>query len=101
MALTAKQLQVLMEAVEQEDPVDFADLPFNDKELRDLIANHVCEVVASLDKYNEEDRLLTLSAVAAKLMLENFVLHLRLLYKNGAPIGLDTEALLRKIFHKK
>ena len=79
MTITAQELELLMEEVEREDPIDFADLPFNDKDLRSIISNHVCDMATSLENFSEEDRHLTLLAVAAKLVLENFVLHLRLL----------------------
>jgi len=101
MSITAEELEQLMEEVEREDPIDFADLPFNDKELRSVISNHVCDMATALENFSEEDRHLTLLAVAAKLVLENFVLHLRLMYKQGQPVSHDIAALLRDMFHKK
>ncbi|MET3105728.1 malonyl CoA-acyl carrier protein transacylase [Oxalobacteraceae bacterium GrIS 2.11] len=101
MSITAQELEQLMEEVEREDPIDFADLPFNDANLRSVIANHVCDMAAALENFSEEDRHLTLLAVAAKLVLENFVLHLRLMHKQGEPISHDVGALLRDMFHKK
>ncbi|MCD6027347.1 MAG: hypothetical protein K0R08_1866 [Solimicrobium sp.] len=101
MLITAQELQELMEEVEQEDPIDFADLPFNDKELRGLISNHVCDMAAKLENFSEEDKHLTLLAVAAKLVLENFVLHLRLLTKYGVPVSSDVQTLLRELRNKK
>lgn len=101
MPITASQLQKLMEEVEREDPIDFADLPFDDKELRSLISNHVCDMAAKLENFSEEDKRLTLLAVAAKLVLENFVLHLRLLTKHGVPVNPDVQALLRELRNKK
>jgi malonyl CoA-acyl carrier protein transacylase len=101
MTITAAQLQALMEEVEREDPIDFADLPFNDNDLRSLIANHVCDMAAKLENFSEEDKLLTLTAVAAKLVLENFVLHLRLLTQHGVPANPDVQALLQKLKNKK
>lgn len=101
MTITAKQLQELMEEVEREDPIDFADLPFNDKELRSLISNHVCDIAAALENFSEEDKHLTLLAVAAKLVLENFVLHLRLFCKHGVPVTEDVQVLLQRLRRKK
>lgn len=101
MSITAAQLMELMAEVERDDPIDFADLPFNDTELRSLIANQVCEMAAKLDSFSEEDKHLTLLAVAAKLVLENFVLHLRLLTKHGVPVNSDVQALLRELRNKK
>jgi len=101
MTITARELELLMEEVEREDPIDFADLPFNDADLRSVISNHVCEMAAALENFSEEDRQLTLLAVAAKLVLENFVLHLRLLVKHGEPVSHDVGILLRDMFNKK
>ncbi len=101
MLITAKQLQALMEEVEREDPIDFADLPYNETELRSLISNHVCDIAASLESFSEQDRHLTLLAVAAKLVLENFVLHLRLLKEHGMPASEDVQALLQQLRNKK
>lgn len=101
MTITARELELLMEEVEREDPIDFADLPFNDADLRSVISNHVCDMAAALEKFSEEDRQLTLLAVAAKLVLENFVLHLRLIIRQGEPVNSDINALLRSMFNKK
>jgi hypothetical protein len=101
MTITVQELELLMEEVEREDPIDFGDLPFNDADLRSVISNHVCDMAASLENFSEEDRHLTLLAVAAKLVLENFVLHLRLMVKQGEPINHDVATLLRQMFHKK
>lgn len=101
MTISPEELEQLMAEVEQEDPIDFADLPYNDSELRSVIANHVCEMAASLEKFSETDRQLTLLAVAAKLVLENFVLHLRLMTRQGMPVNQDASALLRELFNRK
>ena len=101
MTITVQQLQALMEEVEREDPIDFADLPFNDTELRSLISNHVCDMAAALENFSEEDKHLTLLAVAAKLVLENFVLHLRLLSQHGVPVNQDVQALLQELRKKR
>ena len=41
MPIRPAQLAALMREVEQEDPIDFADLPFPEDELRDLVASHL------------------------------------------------------------
>jgi hypothetical protein len=38
MTILPEQLAALMHEVEQEDPIDFADLPFAEHELRELVA---------------------------------------------------------------
>ncbi len=97
MSITPEQLAILMQEVELADPIDFADLPFDEPELRGLIANHLCEMAAAMDNFSEEDRNLALLAVAAKLVLENLVLHVQLLRQHGLPMGDDIEALLGRL----
>ena len=97
MPIQPEQLAALMREVEQEDPIDFADLPFPEDELRALVANHLCEMAAAMDRFSHEDRLMTLLAVAAKLVLENLVLHVQLLRRHGLPVGDDVESLLRRL----
>ena len=97
MSITPEQLAILMQEVELEDPIDFADLPFDEPELRALIANHLCEMAGAMDNFSAEDRNLALLAVAAKLVLENLVLHVQLLRQHGLPMSDDIEALLGRL----
>jgi hypothetical protein len=97
MPIKPEQLAALMHEVEQEDPIDFADLPFHEDELRQLVASHLCEMAASMESFSTEDRLTTLLAVSAKLVLENMVLHVQLLRRHGLPVGDNVEALLSKL----
>jgi hypothetical protein len=97
MTIKPEELAALMHEVEQEDPIDFADLPFPEEELRHLVATHLCEMAASLENFSTEDRLATLLAVSAKLVLENLVLHVQLLRRHGLPVGDNVEALLSRL----
>lgn len=97
MPIQPEQLAALMHEVELEDPIDFADLPFPENELRQLVASHLCEMAAAMENFSTEDRLTTLLAVAAKLVLENLVLHVQLLRRHGIPLGDDVEALLVRL----
>ncbi|MGV7211154.1 hypothetical protein ACLB1G_25240 [Oxalobacteraceae bacterium A2-2] len=97
MTITPEQLELLMQEVEQEDPIDFADLPFDDSELRGLIASHLCEMADAMRDFSEEDRQLTMLAVAAKLVLENMVLNIQLLRRHNLPMSETTEALLGRL----
>src|ERR1700712_4360290 len=97
MSITPQELELLMQEVEAEDPIDFADLPFDDHELRSLIANHLCEMADAMQGFSEEDRQLTLLAVAAKLVLENLVLNIQLLRRHGLPMSSGVEDLLRRM----
>jgi hypothetical protein len=97
MRITPQQLEELIQEVELEDPIDFADLPFEEDALRALVANQLCEMTAAMDSFSVEDRHLSLLAVAAKLVLENLVLHMQLLRRDGVPLSESSAALLRRL----
>jgi len=97
MSIKPTELSALMREVELEDPIDFADLPFPENELRDLVAEHLCEMAESMESFSTEDRLLTLLAVSAKLVLENLVLNVQLLRRHGQPVSESVEALLGRL----
>ncbi|WEF31769.1 hypothetical protein [Pseudoduganella chitinolytica] len=97
MSITPQELELLMQEVEQEDPIDFADLPFDEQDLRGIVAKHLCEMADAMESFSDEDRRLTLLAVAAKLVLENLVLHVQLLRRHGLPLNDQTEALLARL----
>jgi len=97
MGITPQELELLMHEVEQEDPIDFADLPFDEQALRELVASHLCEMADAMETFSEEDRRLTLLAVSAKLVLENLVLHVQLLRRHGLPLSEQTAALLSRL----
>ncbi|MDO8651290.1 MAG: hypothetical protein Q7R66_03790 [Undibacterium sp.] len=101
MLVTPEQLQELMMEVEKEDPIDFADLPFEEDDLRSLTVNHLCEMAQSLESFSEEDRHITLLAVAAKLVLENMVLHIQLLRRHSIPLSQEVDTLLQSLQRKK
>lgn len=97
MPIQPQQLAKLMHEVELEDPIDFADLPFPEQELRELVATHLCEMAASMESFSTEDKLMTLLAVSAKLVLENMVLNVQLLRRHGQPVSDSVEALLGRL----
>jgi hypothetical protein len=97
MPIQPHELAALMHEVEQEDPIDFADLPFPENELRELVATHLCEMAGAMENFSTEDRLMTLLAVSAKLVLENLVLHLQLLRRHGLPVSESVEGLLSRL----
>jgi hypothetical protein len=97
MSITRQELETLMQEVEQEDPIDFADLPFSEQDLRSLVASHLVEMADAMNSFSEEDRRLTLMAVAAKLVLENLVLHIQLLRRHGLPLSDSADALLSRL----
>ena len=97
MSITQQELETLMQEVEQEDPIDFADLPFDENDLRGIVANRLCEMADAMESFSETDRQITLLAVSAKLVLENLVLHVQLLRRNGQPLNGQAEALLSRL----
>lgn len=99
--ITPEQLQQLIADVEQEDPIDFADIPYDENELRTLVANHLCEMAHAMENFSEEDRHLCLLAVAAKLVLENLVLHVQLLHEHPLPPEHSAKILLDQLKRKK
>jgi hypothetical protein len=97
MPIKPEELAAMMLEVEIEDPIDFSDLPFSEDELRLLVASHLCEMAAAMENFSYEDKIMTLLAVSAKLVLENLVLHVQLLRGHGLPMGESVEALLSRL----
>jgi predicted Mrr-cat superfamily restriction endonuclease len=97
MPIRPEELAALMHEVEQEDPIDFADLPFAEDELRQLVAAHLCEMAGAMENFSTEDRLTTLLAVSAKLVLENLVLNVQLLRRHGLPVSESVDGLLSRL----
>lgn len=79
--LTPESLLTLLAEVEKEDPIEFADLPFDESDLRNLACLHVAEFLQSGEyaSMSVEDREKVMAASMAKLILENLVLNARLL----------------------
>jgi hypothetical protein len=79
--LTPESLRTLLDEVEKEDPIEFADLPFDEDDLRNLACLNVAEFLQSEDYANmsNADREKVMAASMAKLILENLVLNARLL----------------------
>ena len=97
MPIKPEELAALMLEVEKEDPIDFADLPFGEDELRGLVASHLCEMAGGDGEVQHRGQLMTLLAVSAKLVLENLVLHLQLLRRHGLPVSDSVEELLGRL----
>lgn len=81
MPISAESLLLLLEEIEKEDPIDFANLPFDEADLRKLACLNVAELLQSPDyaAMPAEERQTVMAASMAKLMLENLVLNARLL----------------------
>ncbi|CAD6532455.1 hypothetical protein [Paraburkholderia metrosideri] len=94
MEVSTDALVDMLREVEAEDPIDYADLPFGEQELRRLVMTSLVErhhqVEAGNMSVSEIHALYLLST--AKLVLENMVLHARLLLLQGQRV--DVQALL-------
>jgi hypothetical protein len=75
------ELYSLLMEVEAEDPIDFADLPFDENDLRRLACCNVVELLASeaYSGMDEAAREQVMAATMTRLILENLVLNARLL----------------------
>lgn len=85
--MTEDMLMQLMEAVEKEDPIDYANLPFDDRKLRAIVCRLLVERSREMEAagMTADAVLATMWASTAKLVLENMVLNARLLAVQGAP----------------
>ena len=71
--MAIKNLVILAKEANTVDPIDWGQLNISEDEAFNLMAMHVAEM---------ENNHLTLKAVCVKLMVENFVLNLKLMGKN-------------------
>jgi hypothetical protein len=94
MEVGTEALVDMLREVEADDPIDYADLPFGEQELRRLVMTSLVErhhqVEAGNLSVSDIHALYLLST--AKLVLENTVLHARLLLLQGQQI--DVQSLL-------
>ena len=94
MNVSTETLMELLREVEADDPIDYADLPFGEQELRRLVMSSLVErhhqVEAGNMSISDIHALYLLST--AKLVLENMVLHARLLLLQGQHV--DVRSLL-------
>ncbi|WP_244786935.1 hypothetical protein [Cupriavidus pauculus] len=95
--MTEDMLLQLMVEVEMADPIDYANLPFDDEALRALACRLIAERSIELEAsgLSQEALVATLWASTAKLVLENIVLNARLLTLQGKPE--DARVLIDRI----
>lgn len=78
--LTLDELLELMREIEDEDGLDFADLPIAEDTLRRLVASDLLARDQALRQLADGDEVAMIYLIsAAHLVLENLLLHLRLL----------------------
>jgi hypothetical protein len=94
MSVSANTLVEMLREIETADPIDFGNLPFGEHELRRLVVYSLVERHNQLEgsgmSVGDVHALYLLTA--AKLVLENTVLHARLLMLQGQSV--DVHALL-------
>jgi hypothetical protein len=74
-SMTVDQLAELAREVELKDPIDWGMLSITEEDAYKLMASNVVEQFASL---NDEDRLVIAMSTITKLLVENFVLNLKI-----------------------
>jgi hypothetical protein len=87
----------MIREIEVEDPIDYADLPYDEDALRLLVCSQIHEIVEQAADLDEDNRQMLLMTVAAKLVLENMVLNIRLLQLQGRGCDDSSEALFRRL----
>lgn len=97
MIASSAELAAMIREIEVEDPIDYADLPYDEDALRLLVCSQIHEIVEQSADMDEDNRQMLLMAVAAKLVLENMVLNIRLLQMQGRGFDDGSEALFRRL----
>lgn len=97
MTISSAELAELIREIELEDPIDYADLPYAEDDLRRLVCGQIRGIAEEAERLGEESRQTVMLAVAAKLVLENLVLHVRLLQAQGERLDGSAEALFRRL----
>ncbi|RAR59279.1 hypothetical protein C7401_111129 [Paraburkholderia unamae] len=93
MEVNTEALVDMLREVEAEDPIDYADLPFGEQELRRLVMQSLVERHHAVEAAMSGSDLQAMYLLStAKLVLENTVLHARLLMLQGQQV--DVQALL-------
>jgi hypothetical protein len=94
MSVSVDELVEMLAEIEAADPIEFGDLPFGEDELRRLV------MLSLVERHNQlqtggmsvGDMLALYLLSTAKLVMENTVLHAKLLLLQGRPV--DVNALL-------
>ena len=97
MTISVEELAALIREIEVEDPIDYGDLPYDEDDLRRLVCHQIHEISDQAGTLGDENRTTVLLAVAAKLVLENLVLNVRLMQQQGQQIDASAEALFRRL----
>jgi hypothetical protein len=74
-SMTVEQLAELAREVEIKDPIDWGLLTISEEDAYKLMASNVLEQFSSL---NDDDRMIIAMSTITKLLVENFVLNLKI-----------------------
>ena len=79
--MSSNELLALLLEIEAEDPIDYADLPYDEENLRRLACVNVSELLASATYSGlaGAEREMLAATTITRLVLENMVLNARLL----------------------
>ena len=77
---TLEQLVELAQAVEKKDPIDWSQVSVTPETAYGMMAAHVIDL---FEEHNSADREITMMSVMVKLLVENFILNLRIHQSNG------------------
>lgn len=77
---TLEQLIELAQAVEKKDPIDWSQVSVTPETAYGMMAAHVIDL---FEEHNSADREITMMSVMVKLLVENFILNLRIHQSNG------------------
>jgi hypothetical protein len=91
MEVSTEALVDLLREIEAEDPIDYADLPFGEQELRRLVMTSLMERHHAVEAAMSNSDLQAMYLLStAKLVLENTVLHARLLLLHGQQVNIQS-----------
>ncbi|MEM5311882.1 hypothetical protein [Paraburkholderia sp. JHI869] len=91
MEVSTEALVEMLCEVEAEDPIAYADLPFGERELRRLVMTSLVERHHAVEAAMSDSDLQAMYLLStAKLVLENLVLHARLLLLQGQPVDVQS-----------
>jgi hypothetical protein len=72
--INVKELAAIAEEIDTVDPIDWGELAISEQEAYKLMASHVLEMFDN----DEEDVKIIMMATVTKLLVENFVLNLKM-----------------------
>lgn len=89
----------LLEEIEVEDPLDFGNLPVDERMARSLVVTQLAELRENLIRARVcgEDREALLLATASRVILENLLLHVQARSDGRASAKDECEGLLAKL----